>query len=148
MITIFVLFTACVTCLKVGIISDVHLVKYYNDKASIDDFCEEWSTNKTLIQAPLGRYGCDSPPVLVEYMFRRYKEAFGEPDLLLFQGDHITHGLAQYLPPPGNTSYYDIALDTLKDYAGMLNEAFPNSMILPVIGNNDNKFHNEGTIEE
>jgi len=29
--------------LKVGIMSDAHLAKYYNDKASIDDHCEEWS---------------------------------------------------------------------------------------------------------
>ena len=96
----------------------------------------------------MGRYGCDAPRVLVEYMLRRYKEAFGEPDLLLFQGDHVTHGLSQYLPPPGNMTYYDILLDTLKDYAGMLNDAFPNTMIVPIIGNNDNKFHNEGTTEE
>jgi len=43
------LLAAKISSLKVGIISDVHLIKYYNDKASQDEFCEEWSANKTLV---------------------------------------------------------------------------------------------------
>ena len=87
------LFTAA-QALSVGVISDIHLVKYWSELTSVDDRCFSSGTEKALIKAPMGRYGCDAPANLTEYMLQRLTDTWGQPDIILFPGDHVSHGLS------------------------------------------------------
>jgi hypothetical protein len=78
-------------------------------------------------------------------MFRRFNDTWGQPDVLLYNGDHVTHGLSWFSDDsPGD---YNILLQSLGELANMFSNYFPNSMILPTIGNNDNKYHDSATTE-
>ena len=40
---------------------------------------------------------------------------------------------------------YDLLKETLQLQAHLLNKYFPDSIVIPTLGNNDNKYHNEAT---
>ena len=85
---------AAAQALKVGVISDIHLVKNYSAESTVDDKCFQSGETKALINAPMGRYGCDAPAILTDYMLQRLHDVWGQPDVILFPGDHVTHGIS------------------------------------------------------
>ena len=90
---------AAATALKVGCLSDTHIKLAYDEAVNKSNYCQKKLGNpkdKTL--APFGRYKCDPPPALVEEMFKHYKRAWGNPDVILFTGDHVAHYIAARKP--------------------------------------------------
>lgn len=86
--------------LQVGVLSDTHIKKGYNPKVGKPNyFCNDVDNEgkenpRTAEVAPLGRYYCDPPPSLVEEMFAHYAKVWGNPDVILFTGDHVAHYVA------------------------------------------------------
>ncbi len=76
--------------IQIGVLSDPHYNFYYNPNTSSNNCIGNSVTNKD-DYAPIGRYGCDSGPALMDLMLTRFKDVFGEVDVLLVPGDHVAH---------------------------------------------------------
>ena len=81
-------------CLKVGIISDLHVNQAYHIDGNKDDNCTSSAAAYTTIWAPLGRDKCDPPAILVDHMLTRFTEKFGQVDVVLVLGDQAAHKIA------------------------------------------------------
>jgi hypothetical protein len=58
--------------LRIGVLSDSHLTKYYEPTAAIAEYCEKWAKSIESTIAPMGRYKCDAPVTLIETMYHRF----------------------------------------------------------------------------
>ena len=100
----------------------------------------------------MGRMMCDSPQILVETMFQSYLDTWGKPDVLIITGDQVAHHIA--LEPSmtspddwyGNYSY-ELLIETLDVAASLIQKYFGDVVVLPVIGNNDSKYHDSAVPE-
>ena len=98
MLTILSILTV-VNGLQVGVMSDTHIKKDFNPKVTKKNYCADSYKGKKIPEtatevAPLGRYYCDPPASLVEEMFAHYAKVWGNPDVILFTGDHVAHYVA------------------------------------------------------
>jgi len=93
--------------------------------------------------AEYSRYGCDSSQNLVETMFTRFLDKFGKPDVLLIPGDHVAHNVsAKTVTSDPTGSIYAAVKNNIASVYQLVNKYFPETMVLPTIGNNDGHFHN------
>ena len=121
--------------LNVGIITDVHLHLRYNPAVSHHDECTEGEGEPTYLFAPMGRYQCDCPSILIETMLKRFKEKFGKQDVIFLTGDFNAHHVAMRKETSENT--YPLLLDTMAHVNHLLATYFPDTLVLPAFGNND-----------
>jgi hypothetical protein len=88
---------AAVSGLQVGVLSDTHIKEAYDSMVPAKKFCNpenykgEANPKNAEEDAPFGRYYCDPPAKLIETMFEHYKKTWGNPDIILFTGDHVAH---------------------------------------------------------
>lgn len=137
--------SVCVSALKVGLLSDLHLHVRYDQnlgpRLDGEGDCMPGSGVESIIKAPLGRYGCDCPLILIDSMLSRLAETQPDLDVILMTGDFAGHHIAMQFGEPDIEKTYALLLETL----GYLNELiaykFPNTIILPAFGNNDSKYH-------
>ena len=136
------------TCasLKVGVISDMHTNLAYDSWASIDDNCFASSAVKEDSQAPIGRFGCDPSTTLVDYMLRRFKEKFGEVDIVLVPGDSVAHGVAPHIEDVKLPDDWTAVKGNLAASTDLLLKYFPDTPTLLVVGNNDG-YHSQAVPE-
>ena len=91
----------------------------------------------------LGIYGKDSPAALVEYVMDAAKSE--EADYLLMNGDFTVHGTAA--PSDPTEEQKRVAWTKIKaivgQVMGMVWLRFPNTVVLPTIGNNDVIVHDQ-----
>lgn len=125
--------------INVGILSDTHLNTAYNQYSSIN-LCTGTEISGEVI-APLGRYGCDSGEKLIDVMFTHFKKTFGDVDFILVPGDSVAHKVAA---PNGGTDpdsvHYDAVKANLQATFAKFKEYFPNTIVLPTVGNNDGRY--------
>ena len=125
--------------LNVGLISDIDLHLKYDatigPRLDANGDCMLGSGEKNAHEALLGRYGCDSPPQLVEAMFRRHRERFGKQDVLFVTGDFSAHHTSMPIENNENPNdTYALLLDSLSGVNQILAFYFPDTIILPVFG--------------
>ena len=75
--------------IQIGVLSDPHYNAFYNPSTSTNNCIGNSSAVNDY--APIGRYGCDSGPALMDLMLTRFKDTFGVVDVLLVPGDHVAH---------------------------------------------------------
>ena len=92
-------------------------------------------------KAPMGRYGCDSPTVLIEQMLTRMNEKYGKLDVIFLTGDYVAHHIAMPKDDEDAKRTYVFLLETLGYLNEVLAAKFPDTLVLPVFGNNDSKYH-------
>ena len=73
----------------------MHVNLEYSATGSTKDNCTYDVANLANI-SPIGRIGCDPSLKLIDYMLKRFKDKFGEVDVLLAPGDTVGHGLAPH----------------------------------------------------
>lgn len=137
------------TATKIGLISDIHYNLNY-DPDSSKNYCtssnlESYRTNVDPV-ANLGRYGCDSNTDLIKTMLQRFNEKFGKVDVLLVTGDHAAHSVSAEDDDPTGAEY-EAVKNNIKQSFDLLKQYFPDTVILPAIGNNDGRFH-DSAIDE
>jgi hypothetical protein len=133
------LLAACTAAINVGIISDTHFNTAYNPNSSTD-LCTGIEVSGEVV-APLGRLYCDSGEKLIDVMFTHFRDTFGDVDFILVPGDSVAHRVAAPNGGPDTDSiHYDAVKENLKATFAKFKEYFPNTMILPTIGNNDGRF--------
>ena len=122
--------------LKIAVLSDIHLNPEYDPDISEVTYCHgDGLAAKE--QAFLGRRGCDSPLTLLKMALEVIKSENPDLDVLLVPGDFIGHAY----PLDGAKGNYQKLIETHKMIRETLVKYFPNTMILPSLGNNDTKFH-------
>lgn len=131
--------------LRVGLISDLHLhLRYDAHWGPYDDHeggCMKKDGTLEAATAPMGRYGCDSPAILVETMLDELELSHGpDLDVIILTGDSIAHQTAKMYPDPAQ-DMYALLLSTHTGVVQILSRKFPNTLILPAFGNNDNEYH-------
>ncbi len=91
--------------------------------------------------APLGAFGHDTPWPLWQSALARMQAVLPRPDMILFTGDFLVHGLgARFATAASDHSPQALrrfALKTVRFLALDLARRFPAVPILPVLGNND-----------
>ena len=120
--------------LKVGVISDLHLNQAYNSLGGTDDNCVTEAANA--VAAPLARFGCDPSEKMVTHMMQRFKDAFGDVDLILAPGDAVAHKVAPHHDEVESPDWDPVKMN-LKESASILTSYFPDTMVLWSVGNND-----------
>ena len=132
--------------LKVGIITDLHLHLRYDKTAQSLDECTKDIGEPTALEAHMGRYQCDCPPILIESMLQRFNQHLGKQDVIFFTGDFAAHHVA--MPKLDSPNTYGLLLDTFYHVNQLLKMYFPNTLILPAFGNADSKYHDNPIPEE
>ncbi len=89
----------------------------------------------------LGRYGRDSNWGLVRSALARMKETLPRPALLILPGDFLAHGFRGEFNAAAHdhsaAAHRDFVRKTMQFLTLQLVEAFPDTPILPALGNND-----------
>ena len=138
--------------LKVGLLSDIHMHLKYDSLTGtrIDEQgdCMEGSGEFTTVRAPMGRYGCDSPAILVEQMLTRLVDRYGKQDVILVTGDFAAHHLNKSEDEDEVTQTYALMLDTMGHLNELIAEKFPDTLVLPAFGNNDSMYHDNPIPDE
>lgn len=134
--------------LKFFVFSDIHVDILYKENYSKEFQCHQESIKPDLDVhptptddiKPIGRFGCDPPIRLIESAFNYAKSINKDPDFIIITGDFIGHYTAiiltdsnQYLP----LYNMEMIFATYSQIMQSLKELFPNTKIIPVIGNND-----------
>ena len=142
------------TSLKVGHLSDLHMHLKYDKHlgprpAPEEGDCMVGSGVHSDIVAPMGRYGCDPNVTLLENLLYNFNESFGKQDVVFVSGDIVAHHAS--MPLERNVSpeqTYSLLLDTYAGVNELLAYYFPDTLVLPVIGNDDTKFHDNPIPDE
>ena len=116
-----------------GVLSDIHLNTEYDANGSEKDNCTSNDGKETAV---LGRFECDPPYILVDYMLTRFSESFGDVDVLLVTGDHVAHDIAPDLDEATKADAKKV-IANLRATSDLVKKHFPETMVLTTIGNND-----------
>lgn len=146
---------------KLGIISDLHMKLEYDpttSKNKCGNSGNKFFSFKNLFSfwkdaepvAPLGRIGCDAPPLLVDYMLQLFEKVnAGEPvDYVILNGDLIAHGIAQKAFKTLDTQKYDLLKRTHTEVQELFTKHMPNTPVFLTLGNNDCKYHDNSPFKE
>ena len=75
-------------------------------------------------------------------MLKKLKATGEKYDAILVPGDLVAHGVP--LSPSDSSGNYTLLKETLARVAQSFIEYFPDTLVLPSMGNNDGKYHYEG----
>ena len=141
------LLVASTSALKVGHISDLHLHlkydPYWGPEPDDEGDCVVNGGTLTDEKAPMGRYGCDVPIVLIETMFEEFNRSHGKQDVIILTGDFNAHHTAMSYPydPATDPETYSLLLAQHAGLTQLIARYFPDTLVLPALGNNDSEFH-------
>ena len=134
-----------VDALKVGLLSDAHLhLRYDPDvgpRIHSEGDCYWGAGEPSHIHAPMGRYGCDPPVILLEQLMNRMHEKYGKQDVIFLTGDLVAKHIAMPTDEEDAEHTYALLLESLGYLNEILAAKFPDTIILPAFGNNDTKYH-------
>jgi 3',5'-cyclic AMP phosphodiesterase CpdA len=83
-------------------------------------------TDALMTSGEFGRYGCDTPASLLNSTFAAMRNVNPSPDFIIFTGDAPAHGLSS-----------EQQLTAIQHVASIVSAFFPNTLLIPSIGNND-----------
>lgn len=113
-------------------VSDFHLdVNYTAGDGDITKMC--WKKTGGSNEAQPGRFGdyeCDAPLDLVESAVDAMRRIHPNPDFIMWTGDDTAHVDDKYFST-------DKVVDIISSLTNVLKNTFPNTDVLPVLGNHD-----------
>ena len=107
------------------------------------DACEyfDWACHKDL-----GIYGLETPAALINHVVGSMKEREDEFDVILLNGDFVSHGVALGRSDSHDnqtlTATWELMKGTIREDMDLMRRYYPNTDFLPSIGNNDVIVHN------
>ena len=126
-------------------LSDLHLDPYF-DAALVPTLAAaeytEWDSIFAASGSPgYGVYGTDSKDALFRSFLSRLKDVDADPGFITISGDFMAHHFeGEYfkdIHKNDTTALQSFILKTMKYMATSLKQTFPNTVIFPVLGNND-----------
>ena len=88
---------------------------------------------------------CDPPLKLTEVFLQKLLETTkseGRFDAILVPGDLVAHGIAMEFTDP-SIGNYQLLKKSQAAVADLFKQYFPDTLIVPTLGNNDGKYHNQ-----
>ena len=114
-------------------ISDLHVDPFYSLQGDAFQMCHS-DNRSTATDAPstgeYGNYSCDAPYALVKSALENMRFIYDDPDFILWTGDASPH----YDDP---RLQWDGLFSILKNLTLLIHDAFPDTLILPALGNHD-----------
>ena len=74
-------------------------------------------------------------------MIKRMKDENPNPDILIAPGDFVAHQYCKKGKSKEESDKYETLKKTISSVASLLRDSFPNSLLLPSMGNNDPEYH-------
>ena len=147
---------------RIAVVNDIHADLTYDPKSltcisktlppanaevaklllASDNRPETYSALKAQSVALLGQMNCDPPISLLETMLKKLKANGEKYDAIFVPGDLVAHGVPLTPGAPGGN--YTLLKETLARVAEKFIEYFPDTVVLPSMGNNDGKYHYQG----
>ena len=115
------------SALKVGVISDLHVNKSYALYGGTDNCWEGVDMHEE--PSAWARYGCDPSAEFVDAMLRHFVETFGQPDILLVNGDNVAHHI-DVERGFGSDAQYQAVKDNIAATSGIVKKYFTDTIIL------------------
>lgn len=129
------------------IISDIHLDIAFKSNYNSTYYChsvliqgQTTTPKETSDIQPLTRPFCDSSFNLVESSLSEMQSIDSDPEFILITGDFVAHYTSSILTSSGSfspTYSQTLVQETFQQLSSLFNKFFPNTQIIPVIGNND-----------
>lgn len=79
-------------------------------------------------------------------VLQRFKDAFGQVDFILMPGDMVGHGIDPHREEFTEEAWEEFQ-QTVQLTASLMAEAFPDTIVLPSLGNNDGEYHSSAPDE-
>ena len=79
-------------------------------------------------------------------MLQRFKEVYGEVDVLLVPGDLVAHGVSPHHDDATQADFDNVKAN-LQASSSIIEQYFPNTLVLTLIGNNDG-YHSQAPDED
>lgn len=111
-------------------LTDVHLNKFHDSSGDVRDMCRSHVADKALHPGRFGHFNCDPALDAVSRALSRMKQTEPSPDFILFGGDVFGH-------VPASHENAAAVRESHRAIARSLRDAFPQTIILPCIGNHD-----------
>ncbi|GFX31458.1 acid sphingomyelinase-like phosphodiesterase 3b [Trichonephila clavipes] len=106
--------------------------KNYSRRGDINNMCHEYVDKPPYNFSDRGVYGnfrCDAPPFLLYQTVNMMKSLEPNPDFILWTGDNLPHTI---IP-----AEWDVIYGEIESITDRLRKAFPETQIIPCIGNHD-----------
>lgn len=162
MLSIMLTVVGVASSYRIAVVNDIHADLTYDPKSltcisktlppanpeaaklllASDSRPETYTALKAQSVALLGQVDCDPPISLLETMLKKLKANGEKYDAILVPGDLVAHGVP--LTPGADGGNYTLLKETLARVAEKFIEYFPDTPVLPSMGNNDGKYHYQG----
>ena len=117
-------------------LTDIHLDPNYQETGSLHTYCR--NINETSSRKfKYGRYGCSTPPILLESLYKYLPSIAPRPKLIIFGGDFYT----------SENNDQESILSSLKGFKAKMKEMYPETPILFTLGNREYA-NNYGKLED
>eukprot|EP00736_Rhodelphis_marinus_P012257 Rmarinus@m.3052 len=129
--------------------SDLHLDPYYDSTKTCKSLCRSVNTSwdgsmcsseiiieSAEYEAPLGRPGCNIPPSLLDSTLDAMRRTYRDPQFVLLSGDLSAHGVND-VAGVSDAEAEAAILSTVENVLSSFREKYPDTVLLPAIGNND-----------
>ena len=138
---------------NLAILNDIHVDPNYKTTTRTvnpnSNLSAEWQNDTMMTveeSAVLGRMMEDPPIALLDVFLQKLQAktlAEGPLDFIVVPGDIVAHGLSldDKDPTVGNYELLKKVIQTVSEYFA---KYFPNTVIIPTLGNNDCKYHYQG----
>lgn len=121
---------ACADGIDFFHVSDMHLNPYYDPHAPPATYCKNTKGRASAAaqrQYPFGKFGCDTPPALLNATLHAMVEVQPDPSFIVVGGDWSGHGMP-------NES---VVFEMVEQASRTLRHFFPDTLVIPALGNND-----------
>ncbi len=126
-------------------ISDLHFDPFADPalvtRLESADFREWKKIFESSQRSGIGGYGQDTPYALLGSTLRAMREIDPKPDFIIFTGDFLAHDFPEHLSRYGRNrseaAYRDFVEKTVKFLASEFRGSFPETPMVPAMGNND-----------
>ena len=111
---------------KFAIVGDSHLLLNYDPNAPIKHIhCR--GNGSVEAANEYGKYGCDTPVILFNATLDSMLHVIPDPDFIVYIGDFVAH----------HTKTQDEVYQNMARTAQMLRDAYPKTLVFPLLGNED-----------
>ena len=110
--------------------TDVHLNPYHDPSGDVRDMCRTPTVDAARKPGLYGHFNCDPSPHVVELAFAHMASIEPAPAAILLGGDDLGH-------VPASKEGAEAARASQRAVAAALRKAFPQTAILPTVGNHD-----------
>ncbi|HSG23974.1 MAG TPA: metallophosphoesterase [Azonexus sp.] len=130
------------------VVSDIHFDPLADDAIAgklATTGLDQWqATFESSGSAGLGRYGQDAAYPLLASTLDAMRAASARPELIIIPGDFLGHGLrekfrsSKTITDRSDAAYLRFLAKTLEFMARLFDQRFPDTPVIPALGNNDN----------